>query len=161
MNRALAALSLALLAAGLTTACAPTSSDIEERVLGTVAAGSTLTVTDLLPEEGAKRFTVACPYETPADVAARLDVDTKAVPDLSDRDDAQALVVVTGRDRRERVPARSGRLLLDGRRMAGLPGRRRRHACRDAERRRRLRRDPLTYFTSGRMVVNPPSTGIT
>ena len=95
MNRALAALSLALLAAGLTTACAPTSSDIEERVLGTVAAGSTLTVTDLLPEEGAKRFTVACPYETAADLAARLDVDAKAVPDLSDRDDSQALVVVT------------------------------------------------------------------
>lgn len=95
MNRALAALSLAALAIGLTTACAPTSSDVEEHVLDTVADQSSVTIADLLPEDGAKRFTIACPYESAADVAARLDVDAKAVPDLSDRDDAQALVVVT------------------------------------------------------------------
>lgn len=95
MNRTVVALSLALLALGLTTACAPTSGDVEEHVLEKVSAGPSMPVTDLLTENGAERFTVACPYETAADVAVRLDVDAKAVPDLSDRDDAQALVVVT------------------------------------------------------------------
>ncbi|MEW1834920.1 hypothetical protein [Microbacterium sp. NPDC079995] len=95
MNRALAVLSLAALATGLTTACAPTSSDVEEHVLDAVADQSSLPVADLLPEDGAKRFTIACPYESAADVAARLDVDAKAVPDLSSRDGVQALIVVT------------------------------------------------------------------
>lgn len=95
MNRTVAALSLALLALGLTTACAPTSGDVEEHVLEKVSAGPSIPVTDLLTEDGAERFTIACPYEAAADVAARLNVDAKAVPDLSDRDDAQALVVVT------------------------------------------------------------------
>ncbi|MFI8632967.1 hypothetical protein ACIGEP_10260 [Microbacterium sp. NPDC077663] len=95
MNRSLAALSLALLAVGVTTACAPSSGDVEENVLSAASEGSTLPIRDLLFDDGAERFTIACPYEAAEDVAARLDVDAKAVPDLSDRDDAQALVVVT------------------------------------------------------------------
>ncbi len=95
MKRTLAALSLVLVAVGLTTACAPTANDVEEHVLQKVAGGSPVPVSDLLANDGAERFTIACPYEDAADVAARLAVDTKAVPDLSNRDDAQALIVVT------------------------------------------------------------------
>ena len=97
MKRTLTALVLALAAIGLSTACAPTTSDVEDHALHEVAGGSTVPVSDLLTEEGAERFTIACPYETSADVAARLDVDAEAVPDLSDRDDTQAFVVVTTR----------------------------------------------------------------
>lgn len=94
MKRTLAALSLVLAAAGLTTACAPGSSDVENRVVKTVSGGSTISVADLAPDD-ATRFTVVCPYESAADVAVRLGVATTTLPDLSKRDDAQALVAVT------------------------------------------------------------------
>lgn len=94
MKRTLAALSLVLVAAGVTTACAPTDGDDEERIVRTVSEGSIIPVADLVPDD-AKRFTIVCPYESVEDVATRLGVPAKTVPDLSKRDDAQALIVVT------------------------------------------------------------------
>lgn len=95
MNRTLAALALVLVAVGLTTACAPRSSQVEDRVVKSVSAGSTIPVADLISDDDAKRFTIVCPYELPTDVAVRLGVSAKDLPDLSKRDDAQALVAVT------------------------------------------------------------------
>ncbi|SCY58136.1 hypothetical protein SAMN05216488_2401 [Microbacterium sp. LKL04] len=94
MKRTLAALSLVLVAAGVMTACAPTDGDDEERIVRTVSEGSIIPVADLVPDD-AKRFTIVCPYESVEDVATRLGVPAKTVPDLSKRDDAQALIVVT------------------------------------------------------------------
>lgn len=94
MKRTLAALSLVLVAAGVTTACAPTDGDDEERIVRTVSEESIIPVADLVPDD-AKRFTIVCPYESVEDVATRLGVPAKTVPDLSKRDDAQALIVVT------------------------------------------------------------------
>ncbi len=94
MKRTLAALSLALVAAGLTTACASGSSEVEDHVLHAVRGGSSIPVADLMGDD-ARRFTVVCPYETVEDVAVRLGVPAKTVPDLSKRDNSQALVVVT------------------------------------------------------------------
>lgn len=95
MTRSRTALSLALTAVLLATACSPTGGDLEDHILGTVADASTVPVRDLVAQADVKRFTMVCPYEQPVDVAARLEVTTHDVPDLSDRDDAQALVVVT------------------------------------------------------------------
>jgi len=109
MKRTLAALSLVLAAAGLTTACAPGSSDVEDHVVTAVSGGPSVPVADLVDDADAKRFTIVCPYELPADVATRLGVSAKDLPDLSKRDDAQALVAVTANGvdaaefRRERV----------------------------------------------------------
>lgn len=108
MKRSLAALSLALLALGLATACSPTNGDVEERIVKTVGGGSTIPVAGLVRAD-AKRFTIVCPYESADDVAARLGVSATTLPDLSKRDDAQALVAVTANGvdaaefRRERV----------------------------------------------------------
>jgi hypothetical protein len=95
MKRPLAALSLVLVAVGLTTACAPRSSEVEDHVVTTVSTGSTITVADLVGDSDARRFTIVCPYELPEDIAARLSVSATDLPDLSTRDDAQALVAVT------------------------------------------------------------------
>lgn len=95
MTRSLAAPSLALAAVLLATACSPAGGDLEDHILGTVANASSIPVRDLVAQADAERFTIVCPYEQSADVAARLEVTTHDVPDLSDRDDAQAVVVVT------------------------------------------------------------------
>jgi hypothetical protein len=74
-----------------------------------VSGGPSVPVADLVDDADAKRFTIVCPYELPADVATRLGVSAKDLPDLSKRDDAQALVAVTANGvdaaefRRERV----------------------------------------------------------
>ncbi|MFJ6677949.1 hypothetical protein ACIQLK_02320 [Microbacterium sp. NPDC091382] len=94
MKRTLAALPLVLLAAGITTACSPTAGDVEERLVTTVDGASTIPVADLAPDD-AKRFTIVCPYESVDDVAERLGVASATLPDLSERDDAQAFVTVT------------------------------------------------------------------
>lgn len=92
---------LAVLAAAL-TACSPapsTGADVEARILDALPEegdSGEVRMVDILPDARWDRLTIGCPYEEGWQISERLEAWSGAVPDLVQRDDAQAIVLARG-----------------------------------------------------------------
>ncbi|MFL0410087.1 hypothetical protein ACH0AH_02815 [Microbacterium paludicola] len=92
---------LAVLAAAL-TGCSPAPSsgaDVEARILHALPEdgdSGEVRMVDILPDARWDRLTVGCPYEEAWEMSERLQAWSGSVPDLAQRDDAQAIVLARG-----------------------------------------------------------------